>query len=188
MNAAEIMTALAAYDATVAIEGDRVRVRFPPGSPPPADLIEVARGQKEALRTILAGNEDAGARLPYGSTLAALRAACPDLIEADRWQQAIEDADCFLQKWGAHAHALGWTVREVFRLHPVPSAPAPTFQRLSRYDATGLIWLLRGRPVIALTATEAAIQSAGAVVMYRKHRKPAFGPLGDSLDDMASRS
>jgi hypothetical protein len=28
------------------------------------------------------------------------------------------------------------------------------------------------------------MQSAGAVVIYRKHRTPAFGPLGDSLDDM----
>jgi hypothetical protein len=33
MNAAEIMTALAAHDATVAVEGDRVRVRFTPGRP-----------------------------------------------------------------------------------------------------------------------------------------------------------
>jgi hypothetical protein len=55
---------------------------------------------------------------------------------------------------------------------------------LSRYDSTGLIWLLQGRAVIALTETEAAIQSSGGVVMYRKYHKPAFGPLGDSLDDM----
>jgi hypothetical protein len=124
---------------------------------------------------------------PYGNVLAALRSDCPQLIETDRWQQAIQDADCFLRKWGAQAHALGWTVRELFGLHPVPAHPRPSYHRLSRYDATGLIWLLQGRPVIALTETEAAIQSAGAVVMYRKHNKPAFGPLGDSLDDMELR-
>jgi hypothetical protein len=66
----------------------------------------------------------------------------------------------------------------------MPEKPSPAFRRLARYDSTGLIWLLKGRPVIALTELEAAIQSAGAVVMYRKHRKPTFGPLGDSLDDM----
>jgi hypothetical protein len=55
----------------------------------------------------------------------------------------------------------------------------------SRYDSTGLIWLLQGRPVIALTATTAAIQhSNGHVTTYRKLNKPALGPVGDSLDDM----
>jgi hypothetical protein len=124
----------------------------------------------------------------YRNVLATLQSKCPELIESERWQQAIEDANCFLPKWGAQAHALGWTPRELFGLHPMPAHPAPSFRRLSRYDATGLIWLLQGRPVIALTETEAAIQSAGAVVMYRKHRKPALGPLGDSLDDMEMRS
>ena len=123
----------------------------------------------------------------YGSVLTALCSKCPELVETDRWDQAIRDADSFLAKWGQQAEALGWTARELFGLHPVPAPPAPTFRRLARYDTTGLIWLLQGRPVIALTETEAAIQSAGAVVMYRKHRKPALGPLGDSLDDMELR-
>jgi hypothetical protein len=125
---------------------------------------------------------------PYVSLLACLRSECPELVETDRWQQAVRDADCFFQKWGAQAHSLGWTPRELLDLHPVAERPTPTFRRLSRYDSTGLIWLRQGRPVIALTETEAAIQSAGAVVMYRKHRKPAYGPLGDCLDDMEPRS
>ena len=124
---------------------------------------------------------------PYSVTLAALKSGCPAAIETPRWQQAIQDADSFLAKWGPQAHALGWTARELFGLHPVPSRPAATYQRLSRYDATGLIWLLQSRPVVALTESEAAIQYAGGVLMYRKHRKPALGPLSDSLDDMEAR-
>jgi hypothetical protein len=59
---------------------------------------------------------------------------------------------------------------------------------LSRYDETGLIWLLQGRPVVALTASEAVIRGhSGATVTYRKHNKPALGPLGDSLDDLEAR-
>jgi hypothetical protein len=47
-----------------------------------------------------------------------------------------------------------------------------------------LIWLLRGREVIVLTEATAAIQSStGATTIYRRHNKPALGPLGDSLDD-----
>jgi hypothetical protein len=103
--------------------------------------------------------------------LAALKSRCPELIEAARWQQAIRDAESFLAKWGQHAYALGWTARELFGLHQVPPLPAATYQRLSRYDATGLIWLLQCHPVVALTTGEAAIQRNGAVVVYRKDRK-----------------
>jgi hypothetical protein len=34
----------------------------------------------------------------------------------------------------------------------------PSYRRLSRHDQTGLIWLLQGRPVVALTEAAAAIQ------------------------------
>jgi hypothetical protein len=66
----------------------------------------------------------------------------------------------------------------------MPARPAANYSRLSRYDETGLIWLLRGRPVIALTATTAAIQHLGGnVTTYRRLNKLALGPLGDTLDN-----
>jgi hypothetical protein len=119
----------------------------------------------------------------YETTLNALRCACPNLVESGRWKQAVRDADAFLETWAETAHALGWTARDLFGLFPVPAHAGPSFRRLSRYDATGLIWLLRGRPVVALTADEAAIQGVSSVTVYRKHNKPALGPVGDSLDD-----
>ena len=88
-------------------------------------------------------------------------------------------------RWGEQAEALGWTARDLFGLHRPPEKPHPSYRRLSRYDETGLIWLLRGRPVVALTEATAAIQSAtGNVTVYRRHDKPALGPVGDSLDDL----
>jgi hypothetical protein len=120
----------------------------------------------------------------YGRTMAALEARCPDLIPADRWQAAVEDGRRFLARWGEQAEALGWTARDLFGLASLPDNPHPSYQRLSRYDETGLIWLLHGRQVLALTEGIAAIESAtGAVTVYRRHNKPALGPLGDSLDD-----
>ena len=97
---------------------------------------------------------------------------------------AVEDGRRFLASWGGQADALGWKARELFGLHNPPESAAANYSRLSRYDETGLIWLFRGRPVIALTETTAAIQGATAVLTYRKLNKPALGPLGDSLDDM----
>jgi hypothetical protein len=114
---------------------------------------------------------------PYASALAALRANCPAYVPEDRWRQGIADAMAFISKWGAQAQAFGWTACELFGLHPVPERPAPSYRRLSRYDETGLIWLLRSRPVVALTKTNAAIQGATAVLTYRKINKPALALL-----------
>jgi hypothetical protein len=77
-----------------------------------------------------------------------------------------------------------WTARDLFGLQTPPAKPHPSYSRLSRYDETGLIWLLQGRLVVALTETTAAIQNpTGAITTYRRHNKPALGPPGDSLDD-----
>jgi hypothetical protein len=114
---------------------------------------------------------------PYGVVLTALRKGCPEMVDAADWLQALRDAESFVLRWGTQAHGLGWTARELFGLHPVPQYYGPTYRRLSRYDATGLIWLLRGRPVVALSASAAEIQGqAGAITRYRKHLKPALGP------------
>jgi hypothetical protein len=118
-------------------------------------------------------------------TFSELERRCPDHIDRRDWQQAVTDGRAFLARWGEQAEALGWTARDLFGLGPVPEDPAPSYRRLSRYDLTGLVWLLRGSTVVALTDTTAAIQHAtGNVTIYRKHNKPALGPLGDSLDDL----
>jgi hypothetical protein len=124
---------------------------------------------------------------PYRREFDALERFCPELIEPERWKQAVEDSRQFLATWGNQAQALRWTAQELFGLHPVPAKPYPSFQRLARYDSTGLVWLLHGRPVLKMTANSAAIRTAsGGSVVYRKDNKPALGPLGDSLDDMGS--
>ena len=122
----------------------------------------------------------------YSRTMAALEADCPDLVPVDRWQLAVQDGRRFLAHWGAQAEGFGWTARDLFGLHKPPEKPHPSYSRLSRYDETGLIWLLEGRRVVALTEGTAAIQKPGAasVTMCRRHNKPAFGPSGDSLDDL----
>jgi hypothetical protein len=116
----------------------------------------------------------------------ALERRCPDYVDPERWQQAVADGRRFLIQWGDKATGLGWTARELFGLHAVPASPALNYSRLSRYDETGLIWLLHGRPVVALTDATATIQGASGRLVYRKHNKPALGPLGDSFDDMGS--
>jgi hypothetical protein len=135
--------------------------------------------------------DDDARRTSYDQVFAALRARCPDHIEYDRWQQAIRDAATFLGTWGVQAHALGWTRADLFGLHPAPARLAAKFSRLSRRDALGLIWLLDGRPVIALTHQQAEIQGAGGVLVYRKLSQPAensgVGPHSMRGDDDSAR-
>jgi hypothetical protein len=121
----------------------------------------------------------------FGRTFSALESRCPDLVPVDRWQAAVEDGCRFLARWGDQAEALGWTARDLFDLDRPPEKPHPSYSRLSRYDEIGLIWLLQGREIGALTEATAAIQSStGAITVYRRFNKPALGPLGDSLDDL----
>jgi hypothetical protein len=90
----------------------------------------------------------------------ALEVRCPEQVELRRWQQAVDDGWRFLSSWGEQAAALGWSDHDLFALHPV----APE----ARYDTMGLVWLLRGRPVVALTASTAAIRTVcGSTLTYR---------------------
>jgi hypothetical protein len=125
---------------------------------------------------------------PFSKVYAALVSRSPEYVEQARWQQCVDDAQRFLAMWGEQAQALGWNSRDLFGLHTVPTNPHPSYSRLSRYDTTGLIWLLQGQPVIALTTTTAAIKkrTTGNVLTYRRYNKPAFGPVGDSLDDFTA--
>jgi hypothetical protein len=139
------------------------------------------------LNRCLSENEAAADRGLFdrlGRTYACLTARSPDHVLADRWQQAVQDGRRFLAKWGEQAAALGWTPRDLFGLQKSPDQPHPSYRRPSRYDETGLIWLLQGRPVVALTDSTAAIENpTGAITVYRRYDKPALGPVGDSLDD-----
>jgi hypothetical protein len=104
---------------------------------------------------------------PYAGTLDALRARCPDYVPAERWWRAIADSESFLSRWGEQAHVLGWTARNLWGLHQPPANPHATYSRLSRYDATGLCWLLQGREVVALTEASAAVRwPGGSITMY----------------------
>jgi hypothetical protein len=117
----------------------------------------------------------------YSQALAALRAECPAYVDAAHWRQAIEDGHRFVTQGGKQAEALGWAAADLFGLHTPPETPAPNYRRLARYDQTGLIWLLHGRPVIALTQTAATILApSSASLMYRRHRT-----LGDDIDDIS---
>jgi hypothetical protein len=133
-----------------------------------ATLGEVCVNRVNCVRRREGGGEEAPSS-PVAAAFAALRQRCPDLVDGAAWQRIVEDSRRFLADWGAEAERLGWTADDIFGLPPVPERPAWNYSRLARLDQVGLIWLLRGRRVVALSAdqaviatpSEASIRSAG---------------------------
>jgi hypothetical protein len=148
-----------------------------------------------AYRATLVGPDGTGCKveiveLPqaqrYRKAFGVLQLRPPALVPEDRWRQCVKDGSKFLARWGEQAEALGWTPADLFGLQTPRAKAHATYNRLSRYDCTGLVWLLQGRAVVALTADTATIRNpaTGSVTTYRRFNKPALGPLGDSLDDL----
>jgi len=168
------------------------------GTPTPAQAAKVAKvGAKQSTvyRGVTADPDGTGCEvtigelpatgLRYHQTFGTLQLRPPAHVPEDRWRMAIEDGRRFLATWGSQAEALGWTSADLFGLHTPPEQPHPSYSRLSRYDETGLVWLLLGREVVALTEATAAFENpTGSITTYRRFNKPALGPLGDSLDDL----
>jgi hypothetical protein len=100
---------------------------------------------------------------PLAAAFSAFAQACPEGVDNSRYVEALADAELFLSQWGAQAQALGWRAEDLFSLDPV----AP----LARYDRMGLVWLLRGREVVALTAATATMRTPSEEVM-RKAKYP----------------
>src|SRR5262245_23880589 len=112
----------------------------------------------------------------YRKIFGVLQLRPPAMAPVQRWRRCVEDGKRFLALWGSQAEVLGWTASDLFGLHEPPATPHPSYSRLSRYDSTGLCWLLQGRPVVALTATSAAIMNTGgALTVWRRTLPYAFG-------------
>jgi hypothetical protein len=78
-----------------------------------------------------------------------------------RWQLLVDDTEIFLLKWGKAAHLLGWTAIDLFGVHP--AAPAV------RFDVMGLLPLLGGASVVALTTDEARmLRPSKAMLTFRR--------------------
>ena len=90
-----------------------------------------------------------------------LAMACPASCPNARWQTLREDAYTFLQDHAARAHELGWMEHDLFTVHRA--------RPWVRFDCMGLVPLLNGSRVTALSDIEAVIERPnGARVTFRR--------------------
>jgi hypothetical protein len=87
--------------------------------------------------------------------------ACPISVEGKRWSQLQEDAKRFVDAWGGHAAALGWSALDIFGCHPaLPSC---------RQDCMGLVWLVAGAEIRAMSTEVVTLRrSSGSLRRARK--------------------
>jgi hypothetical protein len=91
-------------------------------------------------------------------------------FSADGWRQLIHDGRRFLGLRGSEAASCGWTAADVFGLHPL--APG------ERHDGMGLVPLIRGGDVIAISAEHATIRmlSGTCLTYYLRLPRPEAVP------------
>jgi hypothetical protein len=93
----------------------------------------------------------------------------PNHWPAATWPQFIADAQAFCRDWAERAFLSGWAAWELFGCH----CRAPW----GRIQGMGLVLLLRGHEIAALTATAAVIRtSTGARQTFRRKTSDPLHP------------
>ena len=100
-----------------------------------------------------------------------IKLPCPASVRPPRWDRLQLDAATFYERWATQAAALGWSTYDVFG--------ANRTKPIERVDMAGLVLLINGRELAALTDTEAAISTrTSARLTYRRKRiEPAPGQV-----------
>ena len=155
-----LKTALAA-GMTIAVDGEDLVLAAE--APPSADMLHALTCHKPEIVRLLRhkGAGPSGIRRQSPATcggpaewvsgFAALAAAePPDGFTQQQWRQLLEDAESFLDGWASEAIRQGWSVLDAFGVHV--RAPA------ARYDGMGLVPLIGGGKIVALTADRATIR------------------------------
>jgi TubC N-terminal docking domain len=186
MSAVPLIEAVQRAGGAIALQGGRLRLSAP--EPLPESLLQELRVHKAEVidhlqhaRESELGEHAAeqirkGAAPPvamvaaWAAGVARLHStAAPRGYPEHVWRQLIVDAERFLDDWGAQAHRLGWPDWELFGCH----RRAPW----GRIQGMGLVLLLRGDEIAALTETEAVIRTpTGARQTYTRQPRDPLHP------------
>jgi TubC N-terminal docking domain len=191
MSALPLIEAVQRAGGAIAVHGGRLRLSAP--EPLPENLLQKLRTHKTEVIEHLQHARQSGLGQPAAKAITNGTAPAVEVV-ADwvagvsrlstmppprnypehAWRQLIVDAERFLDSWAQQAVALGWPDWEVFGCH----RRAPW----GRVAGMGLILLLRGDELAALTSTEAVIRTVtGARQTYRRRLHDPLNPAERSL-------
>jgi hypothetical protein len=186
LSALPLIEAVQRAGGAITLQGDRLRLSAP--EPLPENLLQELRTHKAEVIDHLQHARHSRFGQPEAEAFAN-RTAPPVEVVADwaagvvrlgampplrtypehAWRQLIVDAGRFLDSWAAQAAAFGWPAWELFGCH----RRAPW----GRIQAMGLVLLLHGRELVALTDGEAVIRTGTAAHQtYRRKLHDALHP------------
>jgi hypothetical protein len=175
MTAVPVIEAVRRAGGRILVRGEHLRLSAP--EPLPDTLIAEVRQHKAQILDLLGttapslSEQQRPSASPVETSIELWRRGVERLSSMSppsgyperAWTQLLADAGRFLDRWGAQAARLGWQTWELFGCH----RRAP----FGRIQGMGLVLLLRGKELVALTDAEAVIRTAtGARQTYR--RKP----------------
>jgi hypothetical protein len=132
-------------------------------APTPANVWSDVEEERAAI-----AEYDGGAPRSWAEALARLDPMRPPAdVSPKGWLCFIDDCGRFLDSaWATHAAKLNW--------HPLDLFGCDRERPFARVDRAGLLWLLNGRKLLALTADTAAIAtpSGGSLTFYRRPVEP----------------
>jgi hypothetical protein len=178
VSARALLDEIASAGGRIEAHGDRLRLRAP--TPLPPELIARIRDAKPVLLAAISARETSIAAEPERIPAAKHDAAIPRAwaegfamldpgrprgdVPPSRWQRFIDDVGRFLDsEFCAHAAALGWGSHDLFG--------CDCDRPFARVDQAGLLLLLNGDELVALSENTATIRTrTGAPQTYR--RKP----------------
>lgn len=157
-----IVEAVHAAGGHISVDGVNIRLQAP--KPLPMATLDLIKANKPALimylrqpahgdieRTAIIEHE-AGFPREWEDGFATLcTMPRPDAYLQTEWQQLIDDAGYFLDQWASQCSKLGWSLADVFGV----ALGAPQ----TRHDCKGLVPMLRGMRVMAVTSDYAVIQT-----------------------------
>jgi len=152
-KAAKVAKGVTTLAGLAALAAPRASSQFCTASQARANVWSEPHGERAAI----AKGDVAGGPRAWAEALARLDPATPPGdVPLRRWQQFIDDCGRFLDHgWAEKSNALGWRPLDLFgcdRERP-----------WARIDRSGLLWLLDGRKLVALTAKTASIEAASGV-------------------------
>ena len=178
MNAAaKVLETARAAGVRLEARGDRLAYDAPIDASPDllahlrqckVELLELLRGERHDLLDLAADPKARTRRVTaLIGTLSPSRP--PHRWPVGAWPQLVADAEAFCRDWAEKALFLGWAEWELFGCH----WRAPWH----RLDGMGLVLLLRGKELAALTSAEAVIRTAtGAHQTYRRKPRDPLHP------------
>jgi len=118
---------------------------------------------------------DAGIPREWAEAFARVQCAAPLAgYTPERWLALIDDGGRFLDRWAARAMDLGWSSSDCFGLDP--KAPE------ARVDKMGLVPLIDGREVVAITDASAVLQGWNGSRMTYHRRNRGGVPLWELVE------